>query len=347
MLYEILVRTFCEYDHAAKGSRHLLRLMPLAQPGVQRLVAGSIEMRPKPQERSDRQDFFGNFSTEAVFAEAHDEVEMILRARVERQATAPALDISPPLDQLAAEIEGWRALGPEAPHHYLGPSPLVAPAAEVSAWIREMLAGAGEVEAVSGSAVEGGADAAAEVVSAETIGDVAGDAAAGAVQEAVAADELPVGLDAQSSVLELVTGVNTALHRLMTYDPEATEVDTPLAEAFRLRRGVCQDYAHIMIAALREIGIPAGYVSGLLRTEPPPGQPRLEGADAMHAWIMAWCGADLGWVEFDPTNDLRVGTDHIVVARGRDYSDVAPVKGVLWTSGPQTTRQTVDVIPLG
>ncbi len=296
MLYEITVRTTCEYKHAAKGSRHLLRLMPLAQPGVQRLIAGAVEMKPGPEERSDRIDFFGNHATEAVFAHAHEEVEMVLRARVDRQAPAVALDMSPPLSALGAGVEAWRSLGPEAPHHFVGPSPLVAPVATVRAWVRDLLAG---------------------------------DVAAG------------------DSVVQVVAAVNRALHRYMTYDPDATEVDTPLAEAFGLRRGVCQDYAHIMIAALREIGIPAGYVSGLLRTEPPPGKPRLEGSDAMHAWVMAWCGADVGWVEFDPTNDLRVGADHIIVARGRDYADVAPVKGVLWTSGPQRTRQAVDVIPLG
>lgn len=149
------------------------------------------------------------------------------------------------------------------------------------------------------------------------------------------------------TVLAAVAALNRALHADLRYDAEATTVETPLAEAFAARRGVCQDFSHIMIAGLRDLGIPAGYVSGFLRTEPPPGQPRLEGADAMHAWVRAWCGARTGWVEFDPTNAIRVGADHIVVGWGRDYSDVAPVKGVLWTNGPQTTKQGVDVIALG
>ena len=92
--------------------------------------------------------------------------------------------------------------------------------------------------------------------------------------------------------------------------------------------------------------MPAGYVSGFLRTTPPPGQPRLEGADAMHAWVMAWCGREAGWVEFDPTNAIRVANDHVTVARGRDYSDVSPVKGVLWTASSQSTQQVVDLVPL-
>jgi transglutaminase-like putative cysteine protease len=122
-------------------------------------------------------------------------------------------------------------------------------------------------------------------------------------------------------------------------------VDTPATEAFAKQRGVCQDFSHIMIACLRGIGIPAGYVSGFLRTLPPPGKPKLEGADAMHAWVHAWCGDAAGWVEFDPTNDCFVGADHIVVARGRDYSDVAPIKGAMRIAGDQKSRQAVDVIP--
>ncbi len=134
-----------------------------------------------------------------------------------------------------------------------------------------------------------------------------------------------------------------AVHDGLTFDPEATMVDTPVDEAFRLKRGVCQDFTHITIAALRGLGIPAGYVSGYLRTLPPEGEEKLEGADAMHAWVRAWCGADMGWVELDPTNRMLAGLDHVVVARGRDYFDLAPVKGALRTAGAQTTTQSVDV----
>lgn len=147
-----------------------------------------------------------------------------------------------------------------------------------------------------------------------------------------------------ASTLDAVSAVCAALHREMTYDPEATAVDTPVHEAFRARHGVCQDFTHIAIAALRSVGIPAGYVSGFLRTIPPEGEARLEGADAMHAWVRAWCGVEMGWIECDPTNNLMVGEDHVVVAIGRDYFDVAPVKGAFRTSGSQETSQSVDVI---
>ncbi len=145
---------------------------------------------------------------------------------------------------------------------------------------------------------------------------------------------------------DVIVALGHALHRDIKFDAKATTVDTPMAEAFANKRGVCQDMSHIMIGALRALGIPAGYVSGFLRTTPPPGKPRLEGADAMHAWVRAWCGQAAGWLDFDPTNNSIAGTDHIEMAWGRDYGDVAPVKGVLRITGGQTSRQAVDVIPL-
>ena len=148
------------------------------------------------------------------------------------------------------------------------------------------------------------------------------------------------------TVLEIARAMCRRIHRDFTYDPKATTVDTTPAQAFALKRGVCQDFSHVMITALRSLGIPAGYVSGYLRTIPPPGKERLEGADAMHAWVRIWCGGLAGWVEYDPTNDIPAGTDHIVVGYGRDYSDVAPVIGALKSYGRQKTLQAVDVIPV-
>ncbi|MGR3805793.1 transglutaminase family protein [Marinibacterium profundimaris] len=159
---------------------------------------------------------------------------------------------------------------------------------------------------------------------------------------AFARDQLEPGLP----VLETVARMSRALHSEIAFDPTATDVTTSAEEAFLARRGVCQDISHIMITALREVGIPAGYVSGFLRTEPPEGEARLDGADAMHAWIRAWCGSEMGWVEMDPTNDMRVGEDHITVAMGRDYADVAPVKGSLRTAGLHATSHSVDVVPV-
>ncbi len=137
------------------------------------------------------------------------------------------------------------------------------------------------------------------------------------------------------------------LHADFTYDPAATDVSTPAGQAFDARRGVCQDFAHIMISALHGLSLPAAYVSGYLRTLPPPGQPRLEGADATHAWVSVWCGARHGWIGFDPTNAILALGDHIVLATGRDYSDVAPIDGVILAPGGQKLKVEVDVIPQG
>ncbi len=132
-----------------------------------------------------------------------------------------------------------------------------------------------------------------------------------------------------------------------TFDPKATDVSTAPGEAFAARRGVCQDFAHIMICGLRGLGLPARYVSGYLRTLPPPGRPRLAGADATHAWVSLWCGPEAGWIGFDPTNAVLARDDHIVLASGRDYSDVAPIDGIILAPGKQTLKVEVDVTPEG
>jgi transglutaminase-like putative cysteine protease len=145
----------------------------------------------------------------------------------------------------------------------------------------------------------------------------------------------------------ILAGAVDLMHRIRTefrYDPKGTVISTPLDEVFAKRHGVCQDFAHVMIAGLRGLGLPAAYVSGYLRTIPPAGQPRLQGADATHAWVSLWCGAEFGWVDFDPTNDLMVAGDHIVLAVGRDFSDVSPVDGIIVGSPKQKLDVAVDVL---
>ncbi len=128
------------------------------------------------------------------------------------------------------------------------------------------------------------------------------------------------------------------------YDSRATTVSTPVLEAFNARAGVCQDFAHVQIACLRSLGLAARYVSGYLRTIPPPGKPRLVGADASHAWLSVYCGP-AGWIDFDPTNDCIPETDHITVAVGRDYADICPIQGVFVGGGSHTMTVSVDVDP--
>jgi transglutaminase-like putative cysteine protease len=157
-----------------------------------------------------------------------------------------------------------------------------------------------------------------------------------------AASSFPSGRPLLEAVRELTTRIRNGF----TYDASATEVATPLAEVFRRRRGVCQDFAHVQIAGLRGLGLPARYVSGYLLTHPPPGRPRLIGADASHAWISVFV-PDLGWVDFDPTNDLIPADEHVTVAYGRDFSDVTPLKGVILGGGRHEVKVSVDVHALG
>ena len=132
----------------------------------------------------------------------------------------------------------------------------------------------------------------------------------------------------------------------IVYEIGATTVTTTPPMSFALRRGVCQDFAHIMISGLRGIGLPAGYVSGYLRSALRTDATRLQGADAMHAWVLVWCGPQAGWIGLDPTNAVLASDEHIVLALGRDYTDVAPMDGVVVGSGGQRIEVGVSVTPV-
>lgn len=146
-------------------------------------------------------------------------------------------------------------------------------------------------------------------------------------------------------LLEAAMDLNKRIHADFRYDTAATTVNTPLGEVFRMRRGVCQDLAHVQIGCLRSIGLGARYVSGYLRTTPPQGRPRLIGADASHAWIGIYCGP-LGWIDVDPTNNSIPSADHVTLAWGRDYGDVSPIKGLYIGGGNHTMTVSVDVAPV-
>ena len=128
----------------------------------------------------------------------------------------------------------------------------------------------------------------------------------------------------------------------LEFKPGFTTVNTPVESVLKSRKGVCQDFAHLMIACLRNLGLPARYVSGYIETLPPPGKVKLVGSDASHAWVAVFF-PDIGWVEFDPTNNLLPSYKHITVAFGRDYFDVAPIKGIIFSSGKQDIVVKVDV----
>jgi transglutaminase-like putative cysteine protease len=146
----------------------------------------------------------------------------------------------------------------------------------------------------------------------------------------------------------LLLGVQALMEKIFdefTFDAEATQVATPLVEVLERRRGVCQDFAHLMLACVRSRGLAARYISGYLLTRPPPGQPRLIGADASHAWVSVFCPV-LGWVDFDPTNNVQPALEHITLAWGRDFSDVSPLRGVILGGGSHDPEVRVTVMPL-
>ena len=147
------------------------------------------------------------------------------------------------------------------------------------------------------------------------------------------------------SIMDAAISLARHIQREFDYDPNATHTATRPVEAFAHRHGVCQDFAQVMIAGLRAHGIPAAYASGYLRTIPPPGEARLVGADATHAWVLVWCGPTRGWEGVDPTNGIWMAGDHIVIAIGRDYSEIAPIDGVFLGTGAQTMTVSVDVAP--
>jgi transglutaminase-like putative cysteine protease len=153
------------------------------------------------------------------------------------------------------------------------------------------------------------------------------------------------------AVLEAALDLTGRIYREFRYDPSATSVSTPTLEVFEKRRGVCQDFAHLEIACLRSLGLAARYVSGYLLTDPPsasgyPGQPKLVGADATHAWLSVFCPGH-GWIDLDPTNNVIPNVRHVTVAWGRDYGDVCPIKGLFLGGGSHWMSVAVDVMPVG
>ena len=146
-------------------------------------------------------------------------------------------------------------------------------------------------------------------------------------------------------VADVVLELMSRIHRDFTYDPDFTTIATPLSEVLKHRRGVCQDFAHLMIGALRSLGLPARYVSGYILTTPPPGYARLIGADASHAWVSVHDPL-VGWVDFDPTNNCLADDEHVTLAWGRDFGDVTPMRGVILGGGEQTIKVHVTVSPV-
>jgi transglutaminase-like putative cysteine protease len=289
VIYDIRHVTTYSYESQVSFARCSLRLQPRSGDG-QELISHTVDIRPRPAERTVRRDFFGTQTESILIEAAHRSLRIDSRSRVSVSRSAPDRRAqSQPWESVRDLAIEAKSLGPASPIGYVFASPLVPVQRPVTAYAS-------------------------------------------------------VSFPAEGGIL---AGAVDLMHRIRTdfkYDPKATVISTPLKEVFEKRHGVCQDFAHVMIAGLRGLGLPAAYVSGYLRTIPPPGKERLQGADATHAWVSVWCGKGLGWIGFDPTNDILVENDHIVLAVGRDFSDVSPVDGIIVGSPKQKLNVAVDVI---
>jgi transglutaminase-like putative cysteine protease len=289
VIYDIRHVTTYSYESPVSFARCSLRLEPSSGDG-QQLVSHSVEIRPRPADRTVRQDFFGTHTESILIETPHRHLRIDSRSRVSVSRRAPGRATQGPAWESVRDVAfAATSLGPSSPIGYVFASPLVPVEQPVTGY---------------------------------------------------ASASFPPTRGILSGGVELMHRIRTDFN----YDPKATVISTPLNEVFEKRHGVCQDFAHVMIAGLRGLGLPAAYVSGYLRTIPPPGRPRLQGADATHAWVLLWCGPGIGWVGFDPTNDLLVENDHIVLAVGRDFSDVSPVDGIIVGSRKQKLGVAVDVL---
>jgi transglutaminase-like putative cysteine protease len=289
VIYDIRHVTTYAYESAVSYARCSLRLEPRSGDG-QELISHSVEIRPRPAERSARRDFFGTLTESVVIEQPHRHLRIDSRSQVAVSRTTPGRAApSPPWESVRDIAFEATSLKPSSPIGYVFASPLVPVCAPVTAY---------------------------------------------------AAASFPAEMGVLVGAVDLMRRIRSEFR----YDPKATVISTPLHEVFEKRHGVCQDFAHVMIAGLRGLGLPAAYVSGYLRTIAPPGKPRLQGADATHAWVALWCGGRLGWIGFDPTNDLLVENDHIILGIGRDFSDVSPVDGIIVGSPKQKLHVAVDVV---
>ena len=291
MIYDIRHVTTYSYESPVSFARCSLRLEPKSG-GGQQLVSHTVDIRPRPAERTVRQDFFGTHTESVLIETPHRSLRIDSRSRVSVARSAPGRTAqSRPWESVRDVAFEATSLGPSSPIGYVFASPLVPVQQPVTQYAAASFA--------PGSGI--------------------------------------------------LAGAVDLMHRIRTefkYDPKATVISTPLNEVFEKRHGVCQDFAHVMIAALRGLGLPALYVSGYIRTIPPAGKERLAGADASHAWVSLWCGPAFGWYGLDPTNAIAEGDDHVIVARGRDYADVPPVEGVILSHGGHDLDVEVDVIPV-
>ncbi len=289
MKYRVVHRTEYVYAEPVTLCHNETHLTPRST-AAQRVHEHHLEVEPRPDVLSRREDFFGNPVVYFAVQSPHPRLVVTARSQVERKESGGA---HPERSRATWEDAAARTATDDTPagldvRQYLLDSPMATATPAIAAFARE---------------------------------------------------SFPAG----RPLLDAVRDLTARIHREFAYEPGVTTIATPLAEAFEERRGVCQDFAHLGIACVRSVGLAASYVSGYIETVPPPGKERLAGADASHAWFAVY-DPDAGWLNFDPTNDQMLVERHITTAWGREYSDVTPMKGIIFGGGPtHTAKVSVDV----
>jgi transglutaminase-like putative cysteine protease len=308
-------QTRYRYDAAVDGAHHLAHLRP-RDTAAQQVRAWSLVVAPQPDAGVDLPsgiretiDAWGNARQAFAHSRAHDELEV---------TSAFEAGVGPQHVPAPGTSQPWRAV----------------------AYDLRLQAGARTHGARPDPAPQAARDPHAVLEAVEFALD-----SALAPRARALADWARPAAEANGGVAELALALMHRVHAEFEYRPQSTSVSTGALEALALRHGVCQDFAHVLIGACRSLGLAARYVSGYLLTRPPPGTPRLVGADASHAWAAVWC-PPFGWLALDPTNGVVVGQDHVTLAWGRDYADVAPLRGVIRGGSATAPQVSVTVEPL-
>jgi transglutaminase-like putative cysteine protease len=313
--YHILHETRYRYESPVSLSRQLLHLTP-RDCSWQRCLEHRIGVSPQPTAERERRDCFGNVVRELALEFPHDTLDVHAESTVEVASHLPREAAA----ALAGAREAAAAGAPRAPG-YLSASPAWESVRDALAYgVRPVLL-----------------DAACYQFESPHV----------RVKHEFAAYARSC-FTSRRPVLEAVQALMSRIYHEFEFDPEATTVATPVLEVLADKRGVCQDFAHLMLSCLRSQGLAARYVSGYLLTHPPPGQPRMVGADASHAWVSVYCPELEGgrWVDFDPTNNLLPDAQHITLAWGRDFADVSPLRGVILGGEAHDLEVAVTVTPL-
>ena len=344
--YTVHHETRYAYTAPVSQSWQLARLTPRMLPW-QKLLSHSLEIEPRPDERRDELDCFGNMVTHFGLHGAHRMLSVRMECLVE-VSERPAVRVSPAPEQALVQMPLLTQTQTQTQTQMQSGHPW-GMQSQMQSGLGSLLPAQGQEQGPVAVAAGPGWEGVREAIRHEPGLDGLAPARMSEPTPLVPLSE-GARLYALASFargrpwFDAVFDLMQRIHTDFEFQPGATTVSTSVDEVLYQRSGVCQDFAHLMLACLRGLGLPARYVSGYLLTDPPPGMPRLMGADASHAWVAAYAPQH-GWVEFDPTNNQLADTRYITLAWGADFADVVPLRGVILAGGDQRMGVRVSVIP--